>query len=181
MVADPLQVPRHQDQIQRRLNEKNMGFGAQIKVKKERSGDLLGHYAGRLLAVELILPPVLEPAKEGAPLASVWLRSGAHRILDVKAFDGFLETSGSDFASAVIANPFTDVITTRVAFGKTLIESKKTRQKGGWKGTATSLGLTFDDFIEGTEKFGTRIQPLMKSRAHVRSAESAMAATATAS
>jgi ATP-dependent Clp protease ATP-binding subunit ClpX len=31
-----------EDQIQRRLNEKNMGFGAQIKVKKERSGDLLG-------------------------------------------------------------------------------------------------------------------------------------------
>jgi pyrimidine oxygenase len=25
--------------------------------------------------------------------------------------------------------------------------------------------LTFDDFIEGVEKFGTRIQPLMKSRA----------------
>ena len=24
--------------------------------------------------------------------------------------------------------------------------------------------LTFDDFIEGTEKFGTRIQPLMKCR-----------------
>ena len=24
--------------------------------------------------------------------------------------------------------------------------------------------LTFDDFIEGVEKFGTRIQPLMKSR-----------------
>jgi pyrimidine oxygenase len=25
--------------------------------------------------------------------------------------------------------------------------------------------LTFDDFIQGTEDFGTRIQPLMKSRA----------------
>ena len=25
--------------------------------------------------------------------------------------------------------------------------------------------LTFDDFIEGVENFGTRIQPLMKSRA----------------
>jgi len=25
--------------------------------------------------------------------------------------------------------------------------------------------LVFDDFIEGTEAFGTRIQPLMKSRA----------------
>jgi pyrimidine oxygenase len=24
--------------------------------------------------------------------------------------------------------------------------------------------LTFDDFIEGVETFGTRIQPLMKSR-----------------
>jgi pyrimidine oxygenase len=30
--------------------------------------------------------------------------------------------------------------------------------------------LTFDDFIEGTEKFGTRIQPLMKCRAGVASA-----------
>ena len=30
--------------------------------------------------------------------------------------------------------------------------------------------LTFDDFIEGTEKFGTRIQPLMKCRRHVSSA-----------
>jgi pyrimidine oxygenase len=28
--------------------------------------------------------------------------------------------------------------------------------------------LTFDDFIEGVENFGTRIQPLMKSRAHLR-------------
>ena len=27
--------------------------------------------------------------------------------------------------------------------------------------------LTFDDFVEGVEAFGTRIQPLMKSRAHV--------------
>jgi pyrimidine oxygenase len=27
--------------------------------------------------------------------------------------------------------------------------------------------LTFDDFIEGVENFGTRIQPLMKSRAHI--------------
>jgi pyrimidine oxygenase len=27
--------------------------------------------------------------------------------------------------------------------------------------------LTFDDFIEGIEKFGTFIQPLMKSRSHV--------------
>jgi len=24
--------------------------------------------------------------------------------------------------------------------------------------------LTFDDFVEGVENFGTRIQPLMKSR-----------------
>jgi pyrimidine oxygenase len=28
--------------------------------------------------------------------------------------------------------------------------------------------LTFDDFLEGVEAFGTRIQPLMKSRAHLR-------------
>ncbi len=34
--------------------------------------------------------------------------------------------------------------------------------------------LTFDDFIQGIENFGTRIQPLMKSRAHVPSAEAAM-------
>src|SRR3954463_15509693 len=27
--------------------------------------------------------------------------------------------------------------------------------------------LTFDDFIKGTESFGARIQPLMKSRQHV--------------
>ena len=27
--------------------------------------------------------------------------------------------------------------------------------------------LVFDDFIEGVENFGARIQPLMKSRAHV--------------
>jgi pyrimidine oxygenase len=33
-------------------------------------------------------------------------------------------------------------------------------------GTAGAL-LTFDDFIEGVENFGTRIQPLMKSRSHV--------------
>ncbi|MDB5373966.1 MAG: Pyrimidine monooxygenase RutA, partial [Belnapia sp.] len=30
--------------------------------------------------------------------------------------------------------------------------------------------LTFDDFVLGMEKFGTRIQPLMKSRAHVLAA-----------
>jgi pyrimidine oxygenase len=28
--------------------------------------------------------------------------------------------------------------------------------------------LTFDDFLEGVEAFGTRIQPLMKSREGVR-------------
>ena len=27
--------------------------------------------------------------------------------------------------------------------------------------------LTFDDFVEGVEDFGTRIQPLMKCRAHI--------------
>ena len=27
--------------------------------------------------------------------------------------------------------------------------------------------LTFDDFVGGIENFGTRIQPLMKSRAHI--------------
>lgn len=27
--------------------------------------------------------------------------------------------------------------------------------------------LTFDDFLEGIEKFGTHIQPLMKSRRHI--------------
>ena len=27
--------------------------------------------------------------------------------------------------------------------------------------------LTFDDFVKGTEDFGARIQPLMKSREHV--------------
>jgi pyrimidine oxygenase len=31
-------------------------------------------------------------------------------------------------------------------------------------GTAGVL-LTFDDFVQGLEDFGTRIQPLMKSRA----------------
>jgi pyrimidine oxygenase len=29
--------------------------------------------------------------------------------------------------------------------------------------------LTFDDFLQGVEAFGERIQPLMKSRAHVQS------------
>jgi pyrimidine oxygenase len=29
--------------------------------------------------------------------------------------------------------------------------------------------LTFDDFVQGVEAFGERIQPLMKSRAHVQS------------
>jgi pyrimidine oxygenase len=29
--------------------------------------------------------------------------------------------------------------------------------------------LTFDDFVKGVENFGTRIQPLMKCRQHVRS------------
>jgi pyrimidine oxygenase len=30
--------------------------------------------------------------------------------------------------------------------------------------------LTFDEFISGTETFGTRIQPLMKCRRHVTTA-----------
>jgi len=30
--------------------------------------------------------------------------------------------------------------------------------------------LTFDDFVKGVEAFGTRIQPLMKSRAHIHAA-----------
>jgi pyrimidine oxygenase len=29
--------------------------------------------------------------------------------------------------------------------------------------------LTFDDFVQGVQAFGERIQPLMKSRAHVQS------------
>ena len=33
-------------------------------------------------------------------------------------------------------------------------------------GTAGVL-LTFDDFLQGVEAFGEKIQPLMKSRAHV--------------
>ncbi|WP_174285544.1 pyrimidine utilization protein A [Sphingomonas bacterium] len=33
--------------------------------------------------------------------------------------------------------------------------------------------LTFDDFVEGVEAFGTRIQPLMKSRRHVAAANAA--------
>ncbi|HQT80220.1 MAG TPA: pyrimidine utilization protein A [Rhodopila sp.] len=33
--------------------------------------------------------------------------------------------------------------------------------------------LTFDDFLKGTEDFGTRIQPLMKSRQHVLEKEAA--------
>jgi pyrimidine oxygenase len=28
--------------------------------------------------------------------------------------------------------------------------------------------LTFDDFIKGMDEFGTRIQPLMKCRQHVK-------------
>jgi pyrimidine oxygenase len=35
---------------------------------------------------------------------------------------------------------------------------------------AEGVLLTFDDFIKGTEDFGTRIQPLMTSRQHVRTA-----------
>jgi pyrimidine oxygenase len=27
--------------------------------------------------------------------------------------------------------------------------------------------LTFDDFLDGMDQFGTRIQPLMKTRSHV--------------
>ena len=30
--------------------------------------------------------------------------------------------------------------------------------------------LTFDDFLEGIEKFGEKIQPLMKSRSSVKAA-----------
>jgi pyrimidine oxygenase len=29
--------------------------------------------------------------------------------------------------------------------------------------------LTFDDFLEGIEKFGKYVQPLMKSRSHITS------------
>ena len=36
-------------------------------------------------------------------------------------------------------------------------------------GTAGVL-LVFDDFVEGVENFGSKIQPLMKSRAHVAAA-----------
>jgi pyrimidine oxygenase len=28
--------------------------------------------------------------------------------------------------------------------------------------------LTFDDFVQGVENFGTRIQPLMKTRQHLK-------------
>jgi pyrimidine oxygenase len=32
---------------------------------------------------------------------------------------------------------------------------------------AKGIMLIFDDFLEGMDKFGKRIQPLMKSRAHI--------------
>ena len=35
---------------------------------------------------------------------------------------------------------------------------------------AKGVMLTFDDFLVGLEDFGTKIQPLMKTRAHVRTA-----------
>ncbi|RYI96846.1 MAG: LLM class flavin-dependent oxidoreductase, partial [Acetobacteraceae bacterium] len=34
----------------------------------------------------------------------------------------------------------------------------------------TGVMLTFDDFVIGMDQFGTRIQPLMKSRAHILAA-----------
>ncbi len=37
--------------------------------------------------------------------------------------------------------------------------------RGKAKPRGLSVLLTFDDFLEGVENFGTRIQPLMKSRA----------------
>ena len=44
--------------------------------------------------------------------------------------------------------------------------AKMLDEVAGVPGTAGVL-LTFDDFVLGVEAFGTRIQPLMKSRAHV--------------
>jgi pyrimidine oxygenase len=38
--------------------------------------------------------------------------------------------------------------------------------------------LTFDEFVSGTEAFGERIQPLMKSRRHVVSAAPSVAEAA---
>jgi pyrimidine oxygenase len=35
--------------------------------------------------------------------------------------------------------------------------------------------LTFDDFIQGVEDFGQKIQPLMTSRQHIHLAEEAVA------
>jgi pyrimidine oxygenase len=39
-------------------------------------------------------------------------------------------------------------------------------EMAGVPGTGGVL-LTFDDFVEGVENFGTRIQPLMKSRSNI--------------
>jgi pyrimidine oxygenase len=41
------------------------------------------------------------------------------------------------------------------------------------KSKAGGVLLTFDDFLKGVEDFGTRIQPLMKTRTGVRVAETA--------
>lgn len=55
--------------------------------------------------------------------------------------------------------------------GGALIGSYETVAKlldeaAGLSGTK-GIMLIFDDFLEGLDKFGKRIQPLMKSRAHI--------------
>ena len=72
---------------------------------------------------------------------------------------------GSDAASAVNLNMGT-LVGSYAKVARMLDEMAEVPGTGG-------VLLTFDDFVEGVEKFGERIQPLMTCRQHILSGQAA--------
>lgn len=85
------------------------------------------------------------------------------------------KTSGPDTNVRQMANPTSAVnINMGTLVGSYATVARLLDEVGSVEGTEGVL-LTFDEFIAGVENFGTRIQPLMKTRAHIAQAAEAIA------
>lgn len=89
--------------------------------------------------------------------ATAWL--GAQASVDTRSGSDTNVRQLGDPTSAVNLNMGT-LVGSYASIARMLDEMAAVPGMGG-------VLLTFDDFVQGVENFGTRIQPLMKSRAHI--------------
>ncbi|PTQ13081.1 pyrimidine utilization protein A [Sphingomonas oleivorans] len=126
---------------------------------------------GRDVSVFVLMMVIAEETDEAALAKWEYYRAGVDRdaiawLAEQGAADKANTTTNvrqlADPASAVNLNMGT-IVGSYASVAAMLDEVATVPGTGG-------ILLTFDDFVEGIEKFGSRIQPLMKSRAHVSAA-----------